>query len=253
MNNLANNETIETMVSPYPACAAEVVSVDGASVVVRPTGDWSGRPSVARPALPDGATVRRGDEVLVLGMGSSEAFIIAQLATNRPGTLQLTDGTCVEKSATGDALTVRNASGQTLFQYDVDEGGMLTLRGETIRLQSQIGGIELESATDVQISGRTVRMAAQDLQLSGERIAVSGRELEAHLRRARVRLKRAEIVADVIVETARDVYRRVRGLAQLRAGRVKTIADGTVWLKAKQVLHRSSGAYKIKGDDIQLG
>jgi len=237
----------------HPAYAAEVVSIDGATLVVRRDGDWSCAPSPARRALPPAVTVEPGDEVLVLGLGTREAFVIARLAADDAEALRLTDGTCVEKSAAGSCLTVRDATGRTLFQYDVDDGGVVTLRGETIRLQSQSGGIELDSAKDVRIRGRAISLEGRELQFSADRFGVRGRELEAQLHRARVRLRRLEIIADVIVETARDVYRKVRGLAQLRAGRVKTICDGTVWLKAKQVIHRSTGAYKVKSDDIQLG
>ena len=188
-------------------------------------------------------------------IGTHTSTSPARLAevVSAPEALQLKDGTRVETETTGRSLVVRNASGQTLFEYDVDKGGVLTLRGEAIRLQSRVGSIELDSAKDVKIRGQAVQLDGKELRFSAERIGLRGRELEARLRRARIRVRRAEIVADVIVETARDVYRKVRGLAQLRAGRVKTIADGTVWLKAKQVIHRSTGAYKVRSDDIQLG
>ena len=242
--------------SPYPmspACAAQLDTVDGDAAMVRVGRDWTAPASRARMALPPGVAAAPGDEVVVIGLGSPEAFVVGVLGASTTPALRTTDGTSAELTADGRGVVVKRADGHMLFEYDVEAGGRVTLRGDAIRLKSEVGGIELESATDVKIAGRTVHISGEEADLDTARIRVRARTLDANVDRARVALRRSELVADVIVETARNVYRKVQGLSQLRAGRVKTIADGTAWLKARQVIHRTDHAYKVKSDDIQLG
>ena len=53
--------------------------------------------------------------------------------------------------------------------------------------------------------------------------------------------------------TARDLYQSVAELAQLRAGSLRTIIDGSVHLKAKEVFQRAIEGFKIRAEKIHLG
>ena len=263
-----NHATHRMKTAQSGASQAQVVSVEGARAWVRPAGEWASEPLEALLALPPGVRLVPGDDVVVTGLGSAQAFVLARLGEPAAEAVELSDGTAVELMPEGQGLCVRRADGQTLFEYRLDEGGVLTLRGETVRLESSAGGIELESAGKIRIAGREIessavvghrlqagrlQMQAESTELRSREIDVQGKQLSASLERARLTVRRIETAAEVIVEQARNVYRKVRELCQLRAGRTKTIVDGTAQLKAERVAHRSRGSYKVRSDDIQLG
>lgn len=65
--------------------------------------------------------------------------------------------------------------------------------------------------------------------------------------------ERLESRVGTLVETVRNAYRKVAGLSQLRARRVRQIADETLQVKARRVLYRALDSYKVRGDKIHLG
>ncbi len=55
------------------------------------------------------------------------------------------------------------------------------------------------------------------------------------------------------MERARNVYRSVKELTQLRTGRLRTLVEGTSWMLAGRVAHRATTDYKIDAEKIHLG
>ena len=62
-----------------------------------------------------------------------------------------------------------------------------------------------------------------------------------------------ESIAEQVIEKAKRTYRSVEEVAQLRAGRVRTLVKDTYHLKARKTLLRSSRDFKVKADQIHLG
>ena len=78
-------------------------------------------------------------------------------------------------------------------------------------------------------------------------------DLRSFVGRAVVHAERLETVAGVVTQTAQNLYQSVAELAQLRAGSLRTLVDGTVHLKAREVFQRAVEGFKIRAEKINLG
>ena len=71
--------------------------------------------------------------------------------------------------------------------------------------------------------------------------------------KARWIVDRLETLAGTVVEKAKNAYRTVERLAQLKTGRMRTLVDETYQFKSKKAFLKSEDDFKIKGDKIHLG
>ena len=62
-----------------------------------------------------------------------------------------------------------------------------------------------------------------------------------------------ETRAKTVIQRARNMYRRVEGLLEAKAGRQRTVVDGTVHMNCKRALTRADEDYKVKAERIHLG
>ena len=200
-----------------------------------------------------------------------------------PRTLALVDGTTARMAPGRTSLEFVRLDGSILFRYDVNQGqGRITLQNDAIDVHAARGDLRLRAAGDVLIEGRsieavsrapgvetagelrlgprqasltagTVNISGDDLEMKSERTTLRSEEVRGFVGRAVVHARRLETVAEVITETAHDLYQAVSELAQLRAGSLRTIIDGTVHLKAKEVFQRAAEGFKIRAEKIHLG
>ncbi len=200
-----------------------------------------------------------------------------------PADLALVDGTVARMAPSRTALEFVRPDGRVLFRYDVDEGqGRITLENDAIDVHAARGDLRLRAAGDVLVEGRsvqavsrapgvetagelrlgpreaslkagTVSLSGDDLEMKSERTTLRSEDVRGFVGRAVVHARRLETVAEVITETAHDLYQSVAELAQLRAGSLRTIIDGTVHLKAKEVFQRAVEGFKIRAEKIHLG
>jgi hypothetical protein len=197
--------------------------------------------------------------------------------------LSLADGTVVRAGAGGVSLEIVRPDGTILFKYDVSQGqGRITLENDAIDVHATRGDLRLRAAGDVLVEGRsvhavsrspgaespgelrlgprqaslagaTVQVKGDDLELESERTTLRSEDVRGFIGRVVVHARRLETVAEVITETAQNFYQAVQDLAQLRAGSLRTIVDGSVHLKAKEVFQRAAEAFKIRAEKIHLG
>ena len=60
-------------------------------------------------------------------------------------------------------------------------------------------------------------------------------------------------MAESMIEKARNVYRTVEQLSQLKAGRVRTLVASTFFFRTRKAFIHSEEDYKIKAEKIHLG
>ena len=84
-------------------------------------------------------------------------------------------------------------------------------------------------------------------------VRYTGQRFEGTLESAKFVANRLETVARRIVEKAKDVYRQVENLNQVKAGRMRTLVDGAYRVKAGRTALKSDGDTKIDGKKIYLG
>jgi hypothetical protein len=258
-------------------CSATVLSIDGSAAWID-VGD--GRRRSARLA---GVAVEPGSEVVAAGSDDAGWFVLATVGAPGPvaRTIRLADGTAAVATADGTSLEFRRGDGSPLFRYESDgEQGRVVLESTDLELRSD-RTIRIRSGGDVALEGRRVVSRAVDaagrvrseLRVEPDAVGIQARETSiasttvraeaerfdvvgeaAHVRMGRLVLaaRRLETIAETVVETARNVYRKVRELSQTRAGRIRTIADGDAQFRARRVVHVASESYKIKSDKIHL-
>jgi hypothetical protein len=122
------------------------------------------------------------------------------------------------------------------------EGDEFWIRGESG------GGVELrlrEGDLTLSAPGRIV-LRAGEVETEAEVVRTSAREVC-------VEAGRMEVSATRIVERAEDTYRHVDGLAELQAGRARTLVDGAFQLAAKRTTVQSDEDTIIDGKRVLLG
>ncbi len=66
-------------------------------------------------------------------------------------------------------------------------------------------------------------------------------------------MNRLETVAQRILSHTKSLYERVDGLHQLRAGRIRAVAQETLVLKGGDAWLEAKNAVKLQGEKIHLG
>jgi hypothetical protein len=110
-------------------------------------------------------------------------------------------------------------------------------------------------------TGVEIRVAEGDLTLSAlGRVVLRASEVETSATLARTTASevvtsagRVEVEAKRVVERAGDVYRHVEGLAELQAGRARTLVEGAYQLAAKRTTVQSDEDTIIDGKRVLLG
>jgi hypothetical protein len=76
--------------------------------------------------------------------------------------------------------------------------------------------------------------------------------LETAVTKARHLVGVVEVRAERILEQAKNVYREVEELSQLRAARVRTVATGTFSVLSKRATVKAEADLALMGDKIHL-
>lgn len=229
---------------------AHVVEDERDDGTVRVRMDRTGPMSImsAHVAVSRTSPLAAGDRVLVAGDSSRELYVIGRLGSFRPEPqaqtiLRANDGafaTLSDSEKEPGVLQVYSPRKELVFEYDpISEKVRLNIARGCLELSTEEGDIELKSARNVRIGGRTIEMDSHELNVK----AASARWIVEHM----------ETMAGTLVEKARNAYRTVEQLAQLRTGRLRTLVDQTFQFKSRRAFLKSEEDFKIKGEKIHLG
>lgn len=135
------------------------------------------------------------------------------------------------RTAAEEVLTVRDAHGNVLFE----------LRGSqrTVVLDVGEGDLELRARGRLRLVGGEVEIEGATVSVTAERLRQAVGVLETRANR--------------ILERAKDTYRDVDGLSQLRAGHVRTVARQTFRVLADRLRMKAKKDAAIDGEKIFLG
>jgi hypothetical protein len=235
--------------------------------------------------------IHEGDEVLVIGENPRELYVIgvlgkAKIGSHTPKKLLLNGGTCaIAGTPEEQILRVFSGRNELLFEYDeakhkarvnVDCGDLefvahngniafssgrdVLIQGKsvdissasTISLKTANAAGEL-SATGVELRGPEVRVSAERGDIQIAETAVTGTRFLANYQEGKLIVDRFEAVLQILTEKAKNVFRSVEQLAQIRAGRIRTLVASTYFFKARKAFLKSDEDYKIKAEKIHLG
>lgn len=242
-----------------------------------------------RARVPEAMALSAGDEVLIVGNGDGACWVTTQLSARRRH-LELAGGARAEVDSDDPGrLSIYAASGELVLEFDAERGravvqaehgdvevaaadgdlqlraaNTLRLEGERIearsRHETRLECGDATSRSGITLSARGARLVGPLVETVAERAEVRARELRqtvgelvTHAETVRQVARKVESVAEQVVEKAKRSLRTVEGLAQLRAGRMRTLVEETWHLKSRKALLRSQRDFKVKADQIHLG
>lgn len=263
--------------------AATVVSVGTGRVDVRVSAASGTERVTAKLTQIAGYRPCEGDRVLVSEDGD-QTYVVAVLHPSEPlrQELALEDGTRAVVSNGG--IELRDGEDRLLVRYA--EGTMRISAPKDLELTAPNGQVRMQAGLDVELSaardvistaGRRTEITAaegQRLELDPKRVHLAASRLHVDTKESRLatahasvvarhisttaekiatNAERYEVVARRVVEKARDVFRTAAGLYEQRAGRQRSLVEGTLSMRSKRTTIVSEKDTAIDGEQVLLG
>ena len=248
-------------VHPRPVLAPgdEVLTMKDGRGTVYVVGILSCSSGLEEPAqkirLRDGAVVRidrsGDDESMKLYSRTNELLI-----DYRPHT-----GTMTVKAASGDlAFSAPNGS----IAFHSGKGIDLKARHFSVNADTDLRiGVQDASGSPgptLSMGTRKMELAAPVLDLAAQRARlflqeteIAGKKLLGRIGDVQFVAHKIESIADTVMAKARNVYRTITELSQLKAGRQRSLIEKTCHMKAQKTIMKSETDFKIKAEKIHLG
>lgn len=207
--------------------------------------------------VPGSCYVCAGDEVLVSGSAMSGWFVIGVIQSSRsPANLiPLMNGELVEVDPRRGSMRLLDSEKRTVIAYDASEGSIaIHATKGNVKFCADQGNLELSASGQVQVQSRElVEIIAPKLESDTVEVEMRTNQLDVTTDRTRIMSRKLELVSDTIMQLAKNAYATVAGLFQIKAGRSRTVIDGSIETKADKVNLRAQGDVKIAGKHIHLG
>lgn len=191
-----------------------------------------------------------GDRVVVAVDGAGAAYILGQLGSKlrlstdaKTGATKLSsEGSLVVESVNGDvALQGRTARVRATETLELDAGSGKDQATFTL-------GGALAS-----LSARVMKVTAKQADIGIASVGYVGEQLRTKLDEAKLTVSRMETAAEQIFERAKDVFRTVEDLHQVKAGRSRTIVKNGYFVRGGHTTIEAAEDVKIDGKQIHLG
>lgn len=205
--------------------------------------------------MADGATVRidrtTGQESLELYSGKDELMI----------EYQSPKGTVKVNAASGN-IEFCATEGSILFDSAKDiliGGNRVVLDARTdvhvgVKDPHGLSGPALSMKTrKMHLTAPVLELTAQRAQLFLQETRVAGKKLLGCIGDVQLISRKIESVADTVMARAKNVYRTISELSQLKAGRQRTLVETTSHVKAGKTIMKSETDFKVKAEKIHLG
>jgi hypothetical protein len=228
------------------------------------------------------------DELYVIGLLNRKGDTVA--SSER---LSLSGGTYAEATGSPGSQTLQVFSGghELLFEYDEENGkARIHMESGDLEFVAKKGNIAFTAGRDIMFHGRSIGVTGcsgillgimdavgqirsaftlqpQKMNLNSPELDVSAQQgkirideagyifkkLSGTIGCARLVAERLETAAQTVIEKAKNVYKTVEQLSQLKAGRMRTLVNSSLHLKARKIFLKSEDACKIRADKIHLG
>lgn len=160
-----------------------------------------------------------------------------------------------------ERIVLRDGEQRVLVEYVAESSqcvihalaGDLVLRSEGAIELDAVRGIRLNGGPQLDLEADKLTTSADEAEVTIASIRVTADVLEGLYRRVRNRVDILETRAGRVVEQAKETYREVQSLAQIKAGRLRLVAEKTVHVLGTQTLLKAHEDIKLQGDKIHLG
>lgn len=198
----------------------------------------------------------------------------------------------VSGSPDEERLRVYSQHGRLVFEYEPETGkSRVDIPEGDLEISTHSGNIDFTSAKDIRFiskqsiemhSTKSIRMVKSDdkgkdltaVNLESDKISLSspeisitsqkgdiridetkytGKKVSGKIKNVKLIMERLESTANTVIEKAKNIYKTVEGLSQLKAGRLRTIVNASWQFKSKKAFLKAEEDFKIKGEKIHLG
>ena len=200
--------------------------------------------------------------------------------------------TSINKTSNKEKIQVCNKSDELIFEYDIESGNtriniehgdleFITKDGkinfiseqdiyfksnQNISLESQFG-IRMSvinkignALSHLSFNQRKIRMSSPGLSITAQRSDIYSEDMKyvggkfnATIKYSKLIIGRLETIVNDIITKAKNIFNTVDGLAQFKAGRMRTLVKSTLHIKAQNTYLKSEKDFKINGEKIHLG
>jgi hypothetical protein len=98
-----------------------------------------------------------------------------------------------------------------------------------------------------------LNIAARKAELQLDETQLEGKKLTGSIKSVKLAMKRCETLAETVIAKAKNVYRTVEELSQLKTGRLRNLVSRTYQLRSKTTLMKAEEDFNIDGEKINLG
>ncbi|XYH93255.1 DUF3540 domain-containing protein [Sorangium sp. So ce1128] len=113
--------------------------------------------------------------------------------------------------------------------------------------------IEIAAAREVGLFTGKLQIRAQAAAAAIEELGLVGRSLDAHLQKAVVVAERIETRADRLVQRAKQAFRFIEALEQVRAGVFDLRAEGLAAVRGENTIVAARTLAKLDGEQVKIG
>jgi len=200
--------------------------------------------AIAQVAISRFRALKAGEEVLVTSHSPEQVYVTGLLSKPQnplkleiPGAyVILNEGQDSQKSQ----LQMFNSDNELLFTYNPDtQTSRVNIVKGDLELRTEDGDIRLNAANKVCLRSQSLEMESHKLKL--------------HASYAKLTFDRLETATDTLIENAKNVYRSVKQLTQLRTGRMRTLVNETYHFKSNKAMIKAEQDYKVNAEKIHLG
>lgn len=244
--------------------------------------------NIRRPAMPDAARVYDLTKKTPCAGPARPGTVPA--AETKPGAFVVIGDQ--ENTVGNEVVKIFSDKKELVFEYDAKTGkARIFVRSGDLDLMTGKGDINLNAAGNIKFnaenievtgrsgislgvsrlpgddSGASIALDPRKVNISGPEMRISagrgslfftelryaGEKIYGTAGHVRIMARRIETAAKTIFEKADNVYRKVKELSQLQAGRKRVLVDDTFYVKSKRSVMKSDKNFKVKSDKIHLG
>ena len=228
-------------------------------------------------------------DMYVIGMLAS----VKNHKTTGPEKLEIGNGAyaMLDETSESPALKLFSRRNELLIEYDPEsEKARINIDSGDLEFMTRNGDIVFNSANNIQLKGQNIELAGRSgvrlgvidtigrlassfslrackTSLSSARLTITAQQGEFQLKEIRFvsskflgKIENSQLIvgklstiANSISVKAKNVYKTVEQLTQLKTGRMRTLVDSTFHMKAKKTYMKSQEDFKVKAEKIHLG
>ena len=194
--------------------------------------------------------------------------------------------------AESEKLQVCRKSGELIFEYDPETGkSRVNIQSGDLEFVTKNGSINFISEQDIRFTSKqsigmesrygiflsikntlgkiipSIILRPGEMKLMSPELGITAQRGKMHIeesqyigqrfsgtfKHAKLIIGRLESIANDVISRARNVYRTVDELTQLKTGRMRTLVRSTLHMKAKMSYLKAEEDFKINADKIHLG